>query len=291
MEQAGRAADCDHSGRVILSLMLPRASLGLTQNNLTATPSQAAHGTSVPASSTANTKSSWVQLFAATNFDVWGITLSLGVDSASAAVRSNLYDIGVGPAASEQVLLSNIMSTAGGNIATNPQFPIFIPVFIPAGVRVAARHQSNASSQGCRLVMFLHGGATSPPWAVFSGGDGIGVDTTDSGGLSHTAGSTGVESTWTNLGSTLARSYGAMLPMIGLGTDSNLASGVYHAEFGIGSTTMAEYMFGTSSTEYITCLMPNIPFYGNFPAGTQMQVRAECSGAADDLDYALLGLY
>jgi hypothetical protein len=39
-------------------------------------------------------------------------------------------------------------------------------------------------------------------------------------------------------------------------------------------------------------MVPSEPFYGPFPAGTQMMIRAEMNATADtDYDFALLGFY
>lgn len=275
-----------------MSLMLPRSQGGLIQHNLAATPSNVGNGTSVPAHATINTKSAWVQIFAATNFDVHGISLAIQNDAVSSAQIANLYDIGVGAAASEQPIISNLLNTGGTSTPTSGMKTYFFPLFIPKGTRISARHQSNVTIQPGVVTMFLHGGFDIPPWKSFQGADGIGIDTADSGGTTHTPGSSGTESTWANIGSTLARDYSAIMPIVSTGTDTTMTSLSGHVEIGINSTTLMEYYFATNNTEFVAAIFPTVPAYGFYPAGTQMMIRAEMSGTADtDLEFALLGFY
>lgn len=275
-----------------MPLILRSPRLRPWQNNLSATPNTggAGWGTSVPAAGSANTKSGWVELIASTNYNAFGFSLIIGGDSASATVVKNLFDIGIGAASSEQPLISNILHNSGG-LFTSGGYTQFYPIYIPAGSRISARHQSNVASQAGRIQIFLHGIGDIPPWKAFSGAEGVGVDTSTSGGLSHTPGNTGAESTWTNIGSTLARRYGAFMPMIGTGSSTTMTSLAYHIEFGINSTALTEYYFCGNNTENISFVSPPGPFYGNFETGAQMMVRAECSGTADNLEFALLGFY
>lgn len=275
-----------------MPLILKSPRLRPWQNNLSATPNTggAGFGTSVPAPVSTNTKSGWVEIIASTNYAAFGFTLVISGDSASATVVKNLWDIGVGGAGSEQPLVLNYLHNGGG-LMTSGGYAIFFPIYIPPGTRISARHQSNVASQAGRVQIFLHGIGDLPPWKAFSGAEGIGVDTATSGGLSHTPGNTGTESTWTNLGSTLARRYGAFLPLIGTGSSTTMTSLAYHVEFGINSTALTEYYFTGNNTENISIIFPSGPFYGNFETGDQMMVRAESSGTADNLEFALLGFY
>lgn len=274
-----------------MSLLFPILQQSVLQHNLPATPSPTAPGTAVTASGTPNVKGSWVELISSANFDVCGISLAIFADSASAAVNANLYDIGVGAAGSEQPIVSNLLNTGSTNL-TAGGLSYFLPLEIKKGTRISARHQSNVASKGARITTFLHGGFSAPPWKTFAGAEGIGVDTADSGGTTHTPGNSGAESAWANIGTTLAKHYGAMLPIVSTGSDTTMTSLAGHLEVGINSTTLAEYLFGTNNTEFISYLLPSVPFYGNFPIGTQMQIRAEMSGTADtDLEFALLGFF
>lgn len=91
----------------------------------------------------ANVKSAWVELVAAAPFDVCGIVIH-GSMTAAATINA-LYDIGIGAAASEVVLLPDIEQTRLGS--SNAGFPsFFVPISIPVGSRISARYQASGSS-------------------------------------------------------------------------------------------------------------------------------------------------
>jgi hypothetical protein len=273
-----------------MSLMLPYPGGGLTQHNLSATPSSTAPGTTVTAHASVNTKGNWTQLIASANFDAYGVTLLIASDTPAAVAVANLYDIGIGANPNEAVVISNYPNVTTSNITGTHS--MFIPVFIPKGSRVSCRKQSNTTAQTGSVVIFLHGGFSAPPWKSFAGAEAIGVDTADSGGVTHVPGSTGSESTWADLGSPTSRQYGALIPRVLAGSDTITSSGVGHVEFGINSVTLAEFIFVSTTAEAMGPIHPSIPIYGNFPASTQFMVRAEMQGTPDDnYEFALMGLF
>jgi hypothetical protein len=270
--------------------MLPRVGMQPMQNNLAATPSPTAPGTTVTASGSINTKGAWAQIIASTDHPVCGVTLNIVNDSTSGDVVKNLYDLGIGGSGSEATIISNILSSSG---TTTVGFAShFIPIFIPKGSRIAMRKQSSVASKTGSVILFLHQGFTSPPWHMFSGGDGIGIDLSTSGGTLHTPGSTGTESSWQNIGSPLARTYAAIIPTVSMGTDTDMQNAIGHLEIGVGGTTLAETIFVSTNSEAIGRNSPNIPIIGRWDAGMQLQVRAEVNVTADaDIGVAFLGLY
>ena len=88
-------------------------------------------------SGAANTKGSYTQLTAATAQDFIGVILAMDTINTGVATNRFSLDLAVGAAASEFIILSNIMfSYHGGDWATvNP----FIPLQIPAGTRLSLR--------------------------------------------------------------------------------------------------------------------------------------------------------
>jgi hypothetical protein len=273
-----------------VALMLPRVGLQPMQNNLSATPSSTLPGTTVTASATPHTKGAWAQMFASTNFPVCGITLTIANDATSTDSVKNLYDLGTGGSGSEVPIVSNIFNTAAA-IQTGLS-SYYLPIFIPKGTRISCRKQSATGSKTGSVFAFLHGGWSSPPDGMFAGAEGIGVNLATSGGLDHAAGSSGVESSWENIGSPLARTYGAIFPTVGMGSDLDMLSQIGHLEIGIGGVVLGETLFATNSAESIVRNIPNVPILGRFPAGSQLQVRAEMSSTADtSVGVALLGLY
>lgn len=262
------------------------------QNNLSATPSPIAWGTTVT-SGAANTKGSFAQLISSASFDVWGFTIGIVNNSLNNAVRNWLIDIAVGGAGSEQVIVSNLLATATASAQSILGGPVlyWFPIFIPKGVRISCRAQCSNAATTLSAAIFLQGGPQSPPWPVFVGADGIGINVSTSSGTPLTAGSTGTESAWTSVGSATSKQYFAIQPMVQ--TDTNIAMNnlTYHVEWGWSSTTMGERFFITGNIEVVSSLIPMIPDFAFVPLGTQLQVRAECNSTGESLQYGLIGYY
>jgi hypothetical protein len=264
-------------------------------NNLVATPVTVAVGTTVVASGSTNTKGSWTELFAAATvtYDVYGVTLLILNDSASATVTRNLYDVGIGGSGSEIVKIPDILNTGPtslNNAMSAQQF--FLPIFIPKGTRIAMRKQSNVASKTSSCAMWLHGGGGIPPWTVFSRCDSYATDTATSGGLVHTPGSSGTYSTWTNIGNTLARDYGAVMPMIGMGSDTTMTTLTAYLQVGINSVSMGQYLHGINNVEHLGNVFPSLPIFHHWVTGSQLMIRSTTSGTTDDnYEYGFLAYY
>ncbi len=274
-------------------LQIPKPQLVLPQiNNMAATPSPSVNGVSVPAPAGTNTKSGWVELFAAASVtkDVYGISLLINADLTATSISRNLYDIGIGAAASEVVKVPNILHNGGSTYVTSVGREFFIPVFIPKGTRISIRHQSNIANQAANCSAWLHCGGGLPPWATFSGVNSYGTDTATSGGVAHTCGSSGTYSSWANLGATLTKDYSAILPMI-VGADTTLGSLAAHLQLGISSVEMVKYLFITTTAEAIGAIVPSLPVYHKWASGTQMMLRATASGTGDPIEVGFLAFY
>ncbi len=111
-------------------------------------------GTSVDPGGAANTYGSWVQLVAASSFDVSQIMIAFG-NQANSARTSGSYkiDIGIGSAGNEQVIIPKIYLAAhsvSDQLGVGAVGPF--PVAIPAGSRVAVRDQSDITDATDRLI-------------------------------------------------------------------------------------------------------------------------------------------
>lgn len=261
----------------------------LLQTVLPATPSNAIPSLRITASGSINTKGSWTQIVASTNYDVEFIYHVSSNMTANGVTTGGLLDIGTGAAASETVIVENIFVGGCGLVGVSPQ-PLVIPIRIPAGTRVAARLQSNTASRNNESFWAFMGGSNVPTYPLYTGVETIAANTATSGGTAHTAGNTGTESSWTNIGSAITQNWRAVQLHVGTpsGTVSN--SLAYHFEIGYSSTKLHEYLVGTGGNENST-IFPYIPLPCNIPAGTQMQIRGECSGTAQALEFTLMGYY
>lgn len=124
----------------------------------------------------ANTKGSWVEVIAATNFDAAGFFFQIVTNGSAARY---LFDVGVGANGVEQVVLSNF-NLAWGDV-TYGGGSAFFAVRIPKGTRVAIRSQSSTSSAVANvgLVMVSTGFGADPGFGRITT---YGADTSDSGG-------------------------------------------------------------------------------------------------------------
>jgi hypothetical protein len=99
---------------------------------------------------TANTKGAWVQLTASTARKTnWA---AVSIQEENSPLGANwLIEIAIGAAGSEAIILDNlhIFGTAG----LGPQCKFFLPMAIPAGVRVAARASCSSTSAGRNLMI------------------------------------------------------------------------------------------------------------------------------------------
>ena len=109
-------------------------------------------GAVIDAGATANTKGAWVELISAVPSNIRALTFS--IDQANDVARTActwLFDLGIGAAGSEQVIVPNIqLATDATSSMVTPNTFGPIPVGIPSGVRLAARAQCSINTAGDR---------------------------------------------------------------------------------------------------------------------------------------------
>lgn len=226
-------------------------------------------------SGAANTKGSWVQLVASSAANADGIILITGQSTAD----SYLLDIGVGAAASESVVVSNVPvhERASSYIVGT----YFIPVSIPAGSRVSARCQAGGSGSLLRLIGYLV--TTTVPISsattiatygdVTASSRGTQIDP---GGVANTKGS------WVEITSSLSADVKFIVPMF---ANLNGARATYNFLVDIGtggeggeSVVIADlYLGSTADNDELTPqAYPPLPV--TIASGTRVAVRAQCNG-------------
>ncbi len=103
-----------------------------------------------------NTKGSYVELIASTPRKSSVALLTMGAASTMAANVGFLVDLAIGPSGSEVVVCADLHNRLSPSALSWSQ-PQFLPLAIPAGVRVAARCQASSASAASRLVgVILH---------------------------------------------------------------------------------------------------------------------------------------
>lgn len=252
--------------------------------------------TALTAPASLNTKGAWTELSSGLGVPANGFIVCLSTERAGAA--DWLFDIGIGAAGSEVVLVPNLY--AGCTTAqANELVSIPIPIRIPGGQRLSMRYQaSNITSEEARGLLLPYGCGPHQ----FSGYElieDLGTDTSDSGGTQVEPGGTAnTKGSWSQLIASTANPYKAILVAIGNQARDTRSGASWLVDIGIGAAA-AE-----------TTLVPNLParvqaatdlpvprFHGplpvHIPAGTRISARAQCSiNTAGDrlLDAIVYGL-
>lgn len=273
-----------------MGLILPHVQQAFLGTNAGA--SLSAPGQTLTASATPHTKGTVVEISSGATRDWYGLHVMIMNDSVSATFITNLVDVLVGPSGSEQPIIPSIIGTHGISSNLGGSWSYFWPVFIPGGTRVSARTQSNVASRNTNIAVWEPSGfGTVPPYKTFQRVIAIGADVTTSGGLAHLGGSTGAFSTFTNIGSPLPFDIKALAMMVAMDNNTSMNALGYNWQVGIGGTQIGGIatQFSGNNTEYVGHQVPNVPFYIQIPAGTQLQIRVACTGTAQSFQHSLYG--
>lgn len=111
-------------------------------------------GTAIDPGGSTNTKGSYVQLTASTTRDHYGLAFAIDDQNVAIANTANwLFDIAVGVAASEQVVIPNLClsSTGATTNLSPPNSNGIIPIQIPAGSRLSVRAQCTTATLALRV--------------------------------------------------------------------------------------------------------------------------------------------
>lgn len=243
-----------------------------------------------------NTKGSWVQLVASSAVDADWIALEFGLFENVAGV-DYLFDIGIGGAGSETVLIDNIAVGTRGTFVT-PAMPL-LPVSIPAGTRISARCQaSNASVSGratkLAVGLFDSGFAQS---SALSRVVTMGANTADSGGVSIDPGAVAnTKGSWTEISSSVATSSRWLLAAFANQANSARTTCSWLVDIGLGAAASEQVLIPDL---LVTALASSTTFPAlvslpcSLPAGERLSVRAQCdiTDATDRLfDFVAYGV-
>jgi hypothetical protein len=261
----------------------PSATPGVTVNN----PVGAAH----------TKDTTWTQLVASVGFDVHAMVILIQSSFQSSVNTSVLLDIGIGAAAAETALISDICAGFAGSIATAGTRSHEFPIYIPSGSRISARTQSVRTSGSVTVSIDLFGGRQNPD-ATWSGQHvtTYGADLATSAGTAFTPGNSGAAGTGVQIGTTTAAHKALVLTMQGgPGDTSWVAGNMSQFDIGIDSSS-TEWIessrflsYATNAEQLGTCGIW-MPIYRNIPSGTQLMIRGTSSGTADAFTAVIHGI-
>lgn len=254
----------------------PQSASGLNYITYPAGPTAA--GTTIT-SGAANTKGSYTELAASSAFACNGVYIEVLASTLSTG-RRFLLDIATGAAASESVVIPNIIVEGGlGTSSLQGGVTIYFPLAIASGTRISARCQDSTGSGTIIMAITLIAAGDTPGCAAFTAN---GANTGTSAGASIDPGGTvDTKGAYTELvASTAAVSQYAVLVIHGA---ANSAPAGYQWAIDIATGAAASEVVlapdlrnGTSTSGGKIARSFSFPTY--IAASTRIAVRASCNG-------------
>ncbi len=247
----------------------------------------------------AHTKGSWTQLLAATSGEATLMMLMAAGSRVDATNTSMLLDIGIGAIASEQVIIPNLLA-GFSNGGLDRAHLWTVPLFVPAGVRVAARTQGAQALGTITVGVDLWGlGAIEERGFIAAAIDALGVSTATSQGTTATAsGTANTKGAWAEVVASAAADYfGFLWSAQGNGSGA-LTSAACQFDIGIGAAGSEQVLvpdlcFQIVNDENVLCTRRgSMEALIETPvkAGTRIAVRMQASVGSVAADIALYGL-
>ena len=244
--------------------------------------SSLSRGTIITTGGVANTKTAWVEMIASTGYEYDRVMLSMEKTN---NVSQFLFDIGIGGAGSEEVIVPNILMAAENH--DEAEIHVAFDVTVPRGTRIAVRVQSSSTSQPTHVRgMGMTGGFVNSP-----AGTRIvdhGSDTSASGGTEIEPGGTAnTKGAWSELVASSGEDIKGF--WIGVGDQANSAQSdiFWQIDIGVGAASSEEIIVfdvgfsGNSAESQGSIMIPWIPV--QVPKGSRIAARCQCSStnAAD----------
>lgn len=243
-------------------------------------------------SGSANAKGSWFEYYAATPHESFGLWLYVTERDALANNIGYRVDVGIGALGSEIVIVPDIgIMRGGGNVGIQ----LFIPIYIPRGVRVSVRLQAGFSSEQLRIGLglcafpLLH-------YGVYSHADAYGLG----GGSDGTNVAPNATSNTKGAYQELVASTSHAIKHLIVCVNGDGQSGDQHWLFDLAVGAVASEIVIASNLAAIRTSLTDTPYPAIFnipvsiPAGTRIAARCQAFDAAlaaPDLQMTLLGLH
>lgn len=238
----------------------------------------------VTAGAPAHTKGSWTELEASLPFDADGILVfTHGMPAAGS--NNFLFDLGIGAAASEVVLISNLYYEN----RTQAQGRYYhLPLTVAEGARLSARAQGRNASIVIRLAAILYQQGFLPG-APFGRATTYGDATGDTGGvLVDPGGVANTKGAWSEIVASSDNPIRSLILSFGNKADfTRAASSYFLADLGIGAAgsetiLMPDIPITTQSTDDLFSPSSVGPLPCFIPAGTRIAMRAQSNIATAD---------
>lgn len=250
--------------------------------------------TNVP-STTVNTKGPYTQLVASTAYDTHALIFTCAHDAVG-STQSQLVDIAVGAAASEQIVIPDVLVSFdqwNGRAFVSVPFP----VYIPAGSRIAAQFQSTSAAQDLRIGLhLLNLGLGAPPGRKMVS---YGKNTADSGGVDVDPGGTAnTKGSWVQITASTNEDLKGLIVCIGNQALTKTSTCFALLDVGVGAGGSEQVIIpnialgvDTNNEQYQPIMTAMFPI--NIPAGSRLAVRAQNSintATVRKFDVVLLGV-
>ena len=249
---------------------------------------------------TANTKSGYGELIPSTSFDADGICVFLQPDiGAGTNTQTYLVDIAMGAGGSEVIFIPNIPVTSKRGVAQ----AVYVPIAIPAGVRLSARCQTllaASNPRGISICASLFQRAyTNSNQARYKYAQDYGTNLSDSGGAQVDPGATAnTKGAWSEIVSSTSRTIRQIIIYVNLVNNPSATLSSMMMDIGIGAAgSEIPLLQNLRAIEYdgIDGLYPAVfgPYPVYIPEGTRLSARAQSTttDSTDRLfDVAVLGV-
>lgn len=243
------------------------------------------------ASATTHTKGAWAQLVPSTADETGLLVVHYGDAQTAAAEVSVLLDLATGASGSESTFVGNI--AIGGtdiNRAGTTSTSLYLPVYIPAGQRIAGRIQSNVASRTVTVALGLY--RTSALQMLPTSVDSLGTSIVTSRGTTM-SGSSG---TYTEIVASTNRVYSAILIVPSNPSATTIpgfvrltaAVGAAGAEVDVGSIQTN----GLGSTNVVSwgATPWGFPIATMIPAGSRIAVKHDMPSVPGKLAVTIIGV-
>lgn len=229
-------------------------------------------------------KGAYAQLVASTAQDARGIIVT---PQAAGGLRS-LFDIAVGGAGSEVVIIPNIATGEGTGYQS-----VFFPIAIPAGSRLscAVSCSTSASAGHMSVTLVYAGGSTSP---VYQRATAYGVDTANVRGTLATAPATANTKTGAAYAQLTASTTNPIKSLYVWLTPGSSGTSSYAVDIAVGAAAaevvVVPNVVGKVNSATLSQASLFGPFAVSIPAGTRISARCQASVLSTNIGVIVLGL-